>query len=131
MRSAYDRNLPIMERARSKGLNHQGAAFVFHLAQLNDLGVIVREDGRPGFGFIRGADRYGSWSIVPLRMTAQGFEAVRREETEFPLRNLNSETAAPSLGPKTKTPASTSVAGVSIFLRPREALNCSQDAHGR
>lgn len=57
-------------------ISYQNEKFVFHMALLVDQGLVEREDGRAGFGFMRGADGHGSWSIVPLRLTSAGHSFI-------------------------------------------------------
>lgn len=67
----------------STGLNYEDEEFVFHLGLLDDQGFVARDDRRPGYGLMRGADGTAAWSIVPLRLTAQGhefLEALRNKE---------------------------------------------------
>ena len=50
---------------------------------LHDKSLVVREDGKSGIGLMRGADLSSSWSVVPLRLTAQGhdfLDALRNKE---------------------------------------------------
>jgi hypothetical protein len=57
--------------------------FVFHMNILNDLGVVERDDGEPGFGLVRGVDGHMAWAVLPLRLTARGhqfIEALRNKE---------------------------------------------------
>jgi Hypothetical protein (DUF2513) len=57
--------------------------FVFHMDILDDLGFLERDDREPGFGLTRGLDGHMSWSVLPLRLTAQGhhfIEALRNKE---------------------------------------------------
>jgi hypothetical protein len=68
---------------KAAGIDHNEDAFVFHLHLLADQGFVVREDGKPGFGLEGGVGGYRSWSLVPLRLTAQGhnfIETLRNKE---------------------------------------------------
>jgi hypothetical protein len=59
------------------GIQYDDPQFVFHMEILQDKGLVERADGDPGFGLVRGADwNYHSWSVVPLRLTAQGHELL-------------------------------------------------------
>lgn len=72
-----------IEEIKAAGLDYGTDQFVFHMSILNDLGVVERDDGEPGFGLARGADGYISWAVLPLRLTAQGhqfIEALRNKE---------------------------------------------------
>ncbi len=67
----------------SIGLNHDKSIFIFHMGLLHDKSLVVREDGKSGIGLMRGADLSSSWSVVPLRLTAQGhdfLDALRNKE---------------------------------------------------
>jgi hypothetical protein len=57
--------------------------FIFHMEILDDQGFIVRDDRSAGFGLMRSADGSAFWSILPLRLTAQGhdfIEALKNKE---------------------------------------------------
>jgi hypothetical protein len=72
-----------IEELKAAGLDYETDQFVFHMHILNDLGVIERDDGDPGFGLIRSADGFPSWAVLPLRLTAQGrqfIEALRNQQ---------------------------------------------------
>lgn len=65
------------------GLDYRDQQFIFHLGILDDLGFVVKADGKTGFGLQRSADGNASWSIIPLRLTAQGhdfIEALKNKE---------------------------------------------------
>ena len=65
------------------GFRHNEPRFVFHMGLLHDKGLVSRENGQPGIGLLRGADLSTSWSVVPLRLTAQGHDflhALRNKE---------------------------------------------------
>ncbi len=59
---------------KEQGCDYETDEFVFHAGILADKGPIAREDGCTGFGLERGADGHISWGVVPLRMTAEGYE---------------------------------------------------------
>jgi hypothetical protein len=72
-----------IDELKAAGVDFDTDQFVFHMNILNDLGVIERDDGEPGFGLVRGIDGHMSWAAVPLRLTAQGhqfIEALRNKE---------------------------------------------------
>lgn len=72
-----------IDELQAAGVDFDTDQFVFHMNILNDLGVIERDDGEPGFGLVRGIDKHMSWAAVPLRLTAQGhqfIEALRNKE---------------------------------------------------
>ncbi|HXU93296.1 MAG TPA: DUF2513 domain-containing protein [Gallionella sp.] len=66
------------------GLTENEHAFVFHMQILDDKNLIQQANGDPGFGLQHGVggDEY-YWSVIPLRLTADGhefLEALRNEE---------------------------------------------------
>ena len=66
-----------------RGFDHEDKRFVFHMDLLHDQQLIARDDGRPGFGCVRGAGDSLGWSVVSLRLTADGhefLEAIRNKE---------------------------------------------------
>jgi hypothetical protein len=68
---------------QAAGLDYDNDQFVFHMDILDDLGFVERDDREPGFGLTRGLDGHMSWSVLPLRLTAQGhqfIEALRNKE---------------------------------------------------
>jgi hypothetical protein len=68
---------------RAAGLDYETDQFVFHMGILADQQFIERDDQRAGFGLSRGLNRDIMWSVVPLRLTAQGhqfIEAIRNKE---------------------------------------------------
>ena len=67
-----------IEQLQAAGISYQDPQFVFHMEILQDRGLIQQPDGEPGFGLIRGADwNYQSWSVVPLRLTADGHDFLQ------------------------------------------------------
>src|SRR5665213_3955723 len=55
------------------GLSYQTAEFYFHLRLLNDQGFVERDDSQPGVGVDRASlDGGYCWSVIPLRLTADG-----------------------------------------------------------
>lgn len=57
--------------------------FTFHMSLLDDMGLIEREDGEAGFGRYAGIGGFNSWSVIPLRLTANGhefLEALRNKD---------------------------------------------------
>jgi Hypothetical protein (DUF2513) len=72
-----------IEELQAVGLDYGADQFVFHMNILDDLGLIERDDRESGFGLVRGIDGHMSWSVLPLRLTAQGhqfIEALRNQE---------------------------------------------------
>lgn len=54
------------------GLDYETPAFYFHLRLLNDGGFVERDDEESGLGVDRSADGGLYWSVIPLRLTADG-----------------------------------------------------------
>ena len=80
---ASDRSIFFVSDLKDHSLDYRTEKFVFHIAILADQSLISRDDSKPGFGFQRGADGHGAWSIIALRMTAAGhdfIEALRNKE---------------------------------------------------
>ncbi|WP_337020858.1 DUF2513 domain-containing protein [Pantoea anthophila] len=68
---------------KEAGFDYNDQKFIFHMRLLDDQNLIARTDGRPGFGLSLGADDGGSWTVLPLRLTAQGHDfiaALRQKE---------------------------------------------------
>jgi|SRR6185437_178254 len=63
-----------IEFLKSLGLDFNDDPFVFHMGILADLRLIERDDGDRGYGLFRSADGQAFWSVLPLRMTARGYE---------------------------------------------------------
>lgn len=79
---ASDNPTTNIQELQLKGFRAQEANFIFHLQILADQGLVEQENG-PGLGYKKGADGFVSWSVVPLRLTAQGhdfIEALRNSE---------------------------------------------------
>ena len=79
-----------IEELQAAGLYYSTDKLVFHMNILDDLGLIERDDREPGFGLVRGIDGYMSWSVLPLRLTAQGHqfvEALRNKEVWATIKN--------------------------------------------
>lgn len=60
-------------------LENEGIAiddqYIFHLQILSDKNLVKREQGI-GLGYVIGADGSIGWSVVPLRLTAEGHEFI-------------------------------------------------------
>ncbi|MEY8709512.1 DUF2513 domain-containing protein [Mangrovibacter phragmitis] len=70
-------------KLQEAGFDWQTPEFLFHMRLLADRGLIARTDGDYGFGFFEGIGGDGSWSVLPLRLTANGhdfLEALRNKE---------------------------------------------------
>lgn len=71
-----------IQKLEQQGFDRRENRFLFHLQILADQHLVERERGC-GLGYKKGADGYMSWSIVPLRLTANGhefLEAIRNSE---------------------------------------------------
>jgi hypothetical protein len=65
-----------------RGVPYDDPQFIFHMAILEDKGLVEQEDHDSGFGMRRGADGDVSWAAVPLRLTAAGHEFLEGLEDE-------------------------------------------------
>ncbi len=102
---ASERSIFYVSELAGEGISYQDEKFVFHMALLEDQGLVEREDGRAGFGFIRGADGHGSWSIVPLRLTSAGhsfIEALRNKEVWATIKRDFKDASISTLATTTK-----------------------------
>jgi repressor of nif and glnA expression len=64
-----------IQELERKGFKYSEDAFIFHLGILADQGFVQREQGH-GLGYKKGAGGDISWSVVPLRLTAQGHDFI-------------------------------------------------------
>ncbi|MGD0237565.1 MAG: DUF2513 domain-containing protein [Syntrophorhabdales bacterium] len=58
---------------KSRGYSHEEDKFIFHLRILYDKGFVESEAGS-GVGADIAADGSVMWSVIPLRLTAQGHD---------------------------------------------------------
>jgi hypothetical protein len=67
------------------GLDYETPEFYFHLRLLNDGGFVERDDEESGLGVERSADGGLYWSVIPLRLTADGhtFAEALRSQSGF------------------------------------------------
>ena len=70
----------MLSELEDNGFNRYDQDFIFHMRLLYDYELIVRVDGKPGFGHIyvqsvREGVGY-SWIEVPLRLTARGHDFI-------------------------------------------------------
>ena len=63
-----------IEDLKDAGFDYNDAKFEFHMAILDDKGLIQQDDGDPGFGLTKSLDGFLSWSVLPLRLTASGHD---------------------------------------------------------
>ncbi|WJV61368.1 DUF2513 domain-containing protein [Pectobacteriaceae bacterium C52] len=72
-----------INKLKRAGYDYGTNEFLFHMRLLDDRNLIARTDGTFGIGFSEAADDDGSWSVLPLRLTASGhdfLEAIRNKE---------------------------------------------------
>lgn len=80
---ASDKPQTNINEIASQGFDYRADVFIFHMRLLNDMKLMSQVNGSPGFGLTVSADGYPSWSVVPLRLTANGhdfLEALRNKE---------------------------------------------------
>jgi hypothetical protein len=68
---------------KESGLDYKDKLFVFHVNILDDKDFVKRDDGKTGFGLVRGVTGDECWSVVPLRLTSKGhdfLETIRNKE---------------------------------------------------
>lgn len=61
-----------IRQLKKAGIDYEDEKFAFHMEYLADRGCLEAADGKPGLGLDRGADNSLQWSVIPLRLTAQG-----------------------------------------------------------
>lgn len=70
----------MLSELEDNGFNRYDQNFIFHIRLLCDYELIVRVDGKPGFGHIMsnelGEGVEYSWLEVPLRLTARGHDFI-------------------------------------------------------
>ncbi|WP_337086456.1 DUF2513 domain-containing protein [Escherichia coli] len=70
----------MLSELEDNGFNRYDQNFIFHMRLLCDYELIVRVDGKPGFGHIMsnelGEGVEYSWLEVPLRLTARGHDFI-------------------------------------------------------
>lgn len=69
----------MLDELESAGYNRDDSNFIFHMRLLYDNGLIIRTDGKQGFGheyhaYLAGHDYI--WIPVPLRLTARGHDFI-------------------------------------------------------
>lgn len=69
----------MLDELESAGYNRDDSNFIFHMRLLYDNGLIIRTDGKQGFGheyhaYLGGHDYI--WIPVPLRLTARGHDFI-------------------------------------------------------
>ena len=62
------------------GVPYNTDLFEFHMQILNEQRLIVQDDGDYGFGMIKSIDGFRSWSVLPLRLSADGHEFIEALE---------------------------------------------------
>lgn len=69
----------IVDELEQKGFDRNSSEFIFHMRLMYDNGLIVRTDGKYGFGhtYISYCDGYEYiWEDIPLRLTAGGHDFI-------------------------------------------------------
>ena len=61
---------------KDKGFSYEEDIFVFHMDILLDKGFIESKSNTNGIGYRLMSDRSKVWSVIPLRLTAQGHEFI-------------------------------------------------------
>jgi hypothetical protein len=82
---------------KEKGFDYGKNEFIFHLQVLSDQSFIEMENGS-GLGFHKGADGNVSWSVAPLRLTAQGHDFISALRNKEVWNTLKSEFKDASIG---------------------------------
>jgi len=80
-----------------KGFECSEDKFIFHLQILADQGFVQREQGE-GLGYSKGAGGNISWSVVPLRLTAQGHDFIEALKNSEVWDTIKSEFQEASIG---------------------------------
>lgn len=65
-----------IEDLKAAGFDYNDVNFEFHMSILDDKGFIRQDSGDPGYGLIKSMGGFKSWSVIPLRITAQGHEFI-------------------------------------------------------
>jgi repressor of nif and glnA expression len=86
-----------IQELEQKGLKYLENAFIFHLQILADQGFVQREQG-DGLGYRKGAQGDVLWSVVPLRLTAQGHEFIEALKHSEVWDTIKSEFQDASIG---------------------------------
>lgn len=72
-----------IKKLQQAGYDYRTYEFLFHMRLLDDQNLVARTDGKHGIGFFESADGGGTWSVLSLRLTADGhdfLEALRNKE---------------------------------------------------
>ena len=73
---AAPRPITNIEELKATGMDYADDLFVFHMEYLAYLGFVGRDDGDAGFGMFGGMNGDVMWSVLPLRLTAQGHQFI-------------------------------------------------------
>ena len=71
-----------IDQLKAQGFDYEEDRFIFHLQILNDENLVEGENSYH-LGMKKGADGHVCWSLVPLRLTAQGhsfIEALQNDD---------------------------------------------------
>ena len=82
---------------KGRGFNYEEDTFLFHLKILADKNLIEQESGG-GLGYRRLGDGGISWSVVGLRLTAQGHEFIEALNNSKVWDTIKSEFKDASVG---------------------------------
>lgn len=83
---------------KERGIDYEEPAFEFHMQLLLDDRYIESSLGPNDFGLSRGVDGYGSWSVIPLRLTAAGHEFAEGLENPKAFETVRKDFVGASLG---------------------------------
>jgi hypothetical protein len=74
-----------IDELQKLGLDYRTPEFYFHLRLFNDNGFVERDDEESGIGVERSLDGHYSWSVISLRLTADGhtFAEAMRSHSGF------------------------------------------------
>lgn len=79
-----------IQNLKDHGFDYNENDFIFHLQILADQNLVKPEQGH-SLGYEKGADGGVVWSIIPLRLTAQGHEFLEALRNAHVWETLKSE----------------------------------------
>ena len=86
-----------IEELKACGYDYEEDNFIFHLQILNDQNLVEAENG-DGLGYRKGADGFVIWSVIPLRLTAQGHEFLEALRNSKVWETIKTEFKDASIG---------------------------------
>jgi len=86
-----------IQELQQQGFNYEDDKFIFHLHILADQALVEQEHGS-GLGYTKGADGFVSWSVVPLRLTANGYDFIEALRNSKVWETIKSEFKEASIG---------------------------------